>query len=126
MKIVHSLFKVKLSLRKVEIPIGSSSADRKSSSRHQQQQIIIDNDKDSGRETPSSICRLDGTLVRRKQRHRSGKKSSSTDAATHHHHHHHPPNAHHSKSQHKHTIEKLMKLILEQGETIQQQLSKLR
>lgn len=70
-------------------------------------------DYDSGRESP--ISRPDSAIMRRK-RHRSVKSSSiwSKHAKT-----------LHPKSS-KAPIEKLMKLILEQGETIQQQLSKLR
>lgn len=70
-------------------------------------------DGDSGRESPSECG--NSAIVRRK-RHRSAKTTSAwvTHAQT-----------IHPKSP-KTTIEKLMKLILEQGETIQHQLSKLR
>lgn len=70
-------------------------------------------DYDSGRESP--VDRADSAIVRRK-RHRSSRTTPAwvTHAQT-----------IHPKSS-KTTIEKLMKLILEQGETIQQQLSKLR
>lgn len=69
---------------------------------------------DSGRESPTA--RPDSAILRRK-RHRTSKTTTAwvTQANT----------IHPTKSQ-KPTIEKLMKLILEQGETIQQQLSKLR
>lgn len=70
-------------------------------------------DCDSGRESPDD--RADSAIVRRK-RHRSSK--STTAWVTH-------AQTIHPKSS-KTSIEKLMTLILEQGETIQQQLSKLR
>lgn len=70
-------------------------------------------DNDSGRESPTDGA--SSAIVRRK-RHRTSKTSPAwvTHAQT-----------IHPKSS-KTTIEKLMKLILEQGETIQQQLTKLR
>lgn len=68
------------------------------------------NDYDSGRESP--ISRTDSAIVRRR-RHRSTKTWSKSAKTI------------HPKSS-KASIEQLMKLILEQGETIQQQLSKLR
>lgn len=70
-------------------------------------------DYDSGRESPTDGA--SSAIVRRK-RHRTSKSSAAwvTHAQT-----------IHPKSS-KQTIEKLMKLILEQGETIQQQLTKLR
>lgn len=73
------------------------------------------NNDDSGRESPGGSSRPDSAILRRK-RHRSVK--SSTAWQTH-------AQTYHPKTQ-KPTIEKLMKLILEQGETIQQQLTKLR
>ncbi|XP_055309609.1 putative uncharacterized protein DDB_G0292292 isoform X2 [Sitodiplosis mosellana] len=66
-------------------------------------------DYDSGRESP--ISRADSAIVRRR-RHRTAKTSKNAKTV-------------HPKSS-KASIEKLMKLILEQGETIQHQLSKLR
>ncbi|XP_037040987.1 uncharacterized protein LOC119077783 isoform X2 [Bradysia coprophila] len=92
---------VKLSLRRIESPQGTY---------HQPGGV---ND-DSGRESPTA--RPDSAILRRK-RHRTSKTTTAwiTQANT----------VHPTKSQ-KPTIEKLMKLILEQGETIQQQLSKLR
>lgn len=73
------------------------------------------NNDDSGRESPVATGRPDSAILRRK-RHRSSKQTTAwlTHAQT-----------VHPKTQ-KPTIEKLMKLILEQGETIQHQLSKLR
>lgn len=67
-------------------------------------------DYDSGRESP--VSRADSAIVRRR-RHRSAKIWSNNIKTI------------HPKSS-KASIEQLMKLILEQGETIQQQLSKLR
>ena len=68
---------------------------------------------DSGRGSPTGS--INSAIVRRR-RHRASKSTTAwiTQAQT-----------IHPKSQ-KATIEKLMKLIIEQGETIQQQLSKLR
>lgn len=66
---------------------------------------------DSGRESPTT-----GSAIVRRRRHRASKSTAAwlTQAQT-----------VHPKSS-KSTIEKLMSLILEQGETIQHQLSKLR
>lgn len=98
---------VKLSLRKIEMHKGVSHFDDENNNQ------TFNND-DSGRESPTA-CRPDSAIARRK-RHRSSKTTSTwlTHAQT-----------AHPKS-HKSSIEKLMKLILEQGETIQHQLTKLR
>lgn len=101
------LLQVKLSLRKIEMHKGISHFDDDNNNH------TLNND-DSGRESPSA-SRPDSAIVRRK-RHRSSKTTSAwlTHAQTTH------------PKTHKSSIEKLMKLILEQGETIQQQLTKLR
>lgn len=70
-------------------------------------------DYDSANE--SAVSRADSAISRRK-RHRSAKSSYTWSK--------HADTIHPKSS--KATIEKLMKLILEQGETIQQQLIKLR
>lgn len=69
---------------------------------------------DSGRESPTTTAQ--GSAIVRRRRHRASKATAAwlTQAQT-----------VHPKSS-KSTIEKLMSLILEQGETIQHQLSKLR
>lgn len=69
-------------------------------------------DYDSGRESPISTA--NSAIVRRK-RHRSTSAWSK-----------HAKTVHPKSAASKKSIEKLMKLILEQGETIQQQLTKLR
>ncbi|XP_058836318.1 uncharacterized protein LOC131692925 [Topomyia yanbarensis] len=73
----------------------------------------VERDKDSGRGSPTGS--INSAIVRRK-RHRAQKSSFAwmTHGAT-----------IHPKSS-KNSIERLMKLILEQGDIIQQQLSKLR
>lgn len=70
-------------------------------------------DRDSGRESPTGS--INSGITRRK-RHKASKQSFTW--MTHGH-------TIHPKSQ-KSSIERLMKLILEQGEIIQQQLAKLR
>lgn len=70
-------------------------------------------ERDSGRESPTGS--INSAIVRRR-RHRKSK--STMVWMTH-------GQTVHPKSQ-KSNIERLMKLILEQGEVIQQQLSKLR
>lgn len=74
---------------------------------------IIGNDKDSGRGSPTGS--INSAIVRRR-RHRASRSTFAwmTHGQT-----------IHPKSQ-KTSIERLMKLILEQGEVIQQQLAKLR
>lgn len=89
-------YQVRLTLRRIDTNHGRSR------SHH--------TDYDSGRESP--ISRTDSAIVRRK-RHRSTKTWSK------------PAKTIHPKSS-KASIEQLMKLILEQGETIQHQLTKLR
>lgn len=98
--------KVRLSLRRMETSHHHTDLNH---NRNQQ----MNHDHDSGRESPDD--RADSAIARRK-RHRSSRTTPAwvTHAQT-----------IHPKSS-KTTIEKLMKLILEQGETIQQQLSKLR
>ena len=75
--------------------------------------IPTERDKDSGRGSPTGS--INSAIVRRK-RHRASKSSFAwmTHGTT-----------IHPKSN-KSSIERLMKLILEQGDIIQQQLSKLR
>lgn len=70
-------------------------------------------EKDSGMSSPVGSS---SSAIIRRRKHRASKSTTAwlTEAQT-----------IHPKS-HRHTIEKLMKLILEQGETIQQQLAKLR
>lgn len=92
-------FKVKLTLRQIDPLMGSWC-----NSQH---------DQDSGMGSPNGST---NSAIIRRRRHRASKTTAAwvTQAQT-----------IHPKSQ-KGTIEKLMKLILEQGETIQQQLAKLR
>lgn len=88
-----------------------------------QQQYNNNRNDDSGRESPTTTTATilkhksdaAGTVVRRR-RHRSSKHAMAWLQHT---------QTVHPRTQ-KPSIEKLMKLILEQGETIQQQLTKLR
>lgn len=80
-------------------------------SRHRSRSHHVD--YDSANE--SAVSRADSAILRRK-RHRSAKSSYAWSKNV---------DTIHPKSS-KATIEKLMKLILEQGETIQQQLTKLK
>uniref|UniRef100_T1GQ57 Uncharacterized protein n=1 Tax=Megaselia scalaris TaxID=36166 RepID=T1GQ57_MEGSC len=91
------VFQVNLTLREVEAQM-------------QQMNTI---EKDSGMSSPVGSS---SSAIIRRRKHRASKSTTAwlTEAQT-----------IHPKS-HRHTIEKLMKLILEQGETIQQQLAKLR
>lgn len=71
---------------------------------------------DSGRESPAETTDTPNSAILRRKRHRNAKNTSTWITHAH---------TIHPKSS-KTTIEKLMKLILEQGETIQHQLSKLK
>ncbi|CAD7081862.1 unnamed protein product [Hermetia illucens] len=95
----HAKPEVKLTLRQIDPLMGSWC-----NSQH---------DQDSGMGSPNGST---NSAIIRRRRHRASKTTAAwvTQAQT-----------IHPKSQ-KGTIEKLMKLILEQGETIQQQLAKLR
>lgn len=98
---------VRLCLRRLDQPMPNSASNNSNNNNDHG----IDND--SGRESPS--IGANSAIVRRK-RHRTSKASPAwvTHAQT-----------IHPKSS-KAYIEKLMKLILEQGETIQHQLARLR
>lgn len=101
-------FQVKFTLKR--------RSDSHHSSHHQSQsqvQKITGGDRDSGRGSPTGS--INSAIVRRR-RHRASRSTFAwmTHGQT-----------IHPKSQ-KNSIERLMKLILEQGEVIQQQLAKLR
>lgn len=100
-------FQVRLTLRRIDT---YNARNRSQHHQHHQQQYHHHNDYDSGQESP--VSRADSAIVRRR-RHRSTKSWSKSAKTI------------HPKSS-KASIEHLMKLILEQGETIQQQLTTLR
>jgi Ras association domain-containing protein 9/10 len=102
-------FQVKFTLKR------RSDSHNSSSSHHQSptQAAQTAGDRDSGRGSPTGS--INSAIVRRR-RHRASRSTFAwmTHGQT-----------IHPKSQ-KNSIERLMKLILEQGEVIQQQLAKLR
>lgn len=98
----------------VKFTLKRRSDSHHSSSHHQSQsQPHTTGDRDSGRGSPTGS--INSAIVRRR-RHRASRSTFAwmTHGQT-----------IHPKSQ-KNSIERLMKLILEQGEVIQQQLAKLR
>lgn len=107
LKLFH--LQVKFSLKRRSDSHHSSST----TTAHQSLSQAYAGDRDSGRESPTGS--INSAIVRRR-RHRASKSTMAwmTHGQT-----------IHPKSQ-KSSIERLMKLILEQGEVIQQQLSKLR